>query len=817
MASLVAVSVCGSGVLASGPPQASTSRRGDAIAVPPASQAASSTAPELQGEVVCSWRLAGANATSWTRVPCAIAEFGGLSGGHQRARLIGDDSSSRPTRARLVAASPLTACSAPKGPGNNGTATTDDLEVAILATRGTCPFTEKALAVQSGAAPVSGSASPRMRPYHAVMLVVFDPGSEGAPAPMAAPPGSEEADAVRIVAVTVSQTVGVTLLERVTGPAARQLEVEFSVESVKTHSSILGDAADTNTASLSRRLAEAAVGDAVRAWRHETASHDIDALSLYSEALRHTPHDAVLVVRALWAAQDAAAWSSPLFWNAPAALRDALRATAATDDNSGGADLCGWLHPGVIVPHGIRHAACSAHNRRLAPLDIPAMLGTAAARQPPPGGPAQLRLGLSSAHLHEGHPIGALVAAAMRSTPGMFGALTPAAGAPPPPPLFCYDLSARLSGHADSHMRLLSTRCSGGMRSLHSPTGPSDGTRSELTLDDRAAALVRADGVHVLFDLDAHTGGSMAGMLTRRPAPAIIHLIGQPVRELGTGLADYFAVDRAVVDPVERGASSRNGCATGPRLLVLARSYYFGAHRPSPAGMGGAPQRRGGGRVLFASFTQAKKLDPMVFTVWCSVLRRVRGSTLMLSSQIRESAKESLLAEAAGMGVAPARFLFAEFVPSRAAHLRRLRSFVDVFLDAMSYNAGSAAVDALSEGVPLVTLEGSQLAARMGASLLTAASPQQHGRQQTATALVAHTVHDYEEVAVALGTRAHVRRAASAALIRANREASGDTAPLFDAIKLSADLVRAAHAAAEVTSLTVQRARLPHIVCSASH
>ncbi len=70
-------------------------------------------------------------------------------------------------------------------------------------------------------------------------------------------------------------------------------------------------------------------------------------------------------------------------------------------------------------------------------------------------------------------------------------------------------------------------------------------------------------------------------------------------------------------------------------------------------------------------------------------------------------------------GVAPDRLVFAPLEPYRQ-HLARI-DLADIVLDTLFHTGGATTLDALKTGVPVLTRRGETPAARVGASLLTAA------------------------------------------------------------------------------------------------
>ena len=111
--------------------------------------------------------------------------------------------------------------------------------------------------------------------------------------------------------------------------------------------------------------------------------------------------------------------------------------------------------------------------------------------------------------------------------------------------------------------------------------------------------------------------------------------------------------------------------------------------------------------------------------------------TLSLTdASVQEGARRRL--EQAGCDLS--RVIFSTTVPSMAAHLGTYAR-ADIALDTHPYNGTTTTCEALTMGVPVITLAGDRHAARVGASLLECIG---------AGELVARSDQDYVDKAVAL-------------------------------------------------------------------
>jgi len=136
------------------------------------------------------------------------------------------------------------------------------------------------------------------------------------------------------------------------------------------------------------------------------------------------------------------------------------------------------------------------------------------------------------------------------------------------------------------------------------------------------------------------------------------------------------------------------------------------------------------------------------------------------------SARARLVDYAQQRGVAGERFVMAPKVDN-ADHLARY-PLADLFLDSFPYGAHTTAADALWMGVPILTRIGRGFAARVCASVLTAAG---------APELIAANDTDYVRAAVGLAANPQVLAA-----IRAKLQANKGHSALFDTPRLAGAL-----------------------------
>ncbi len=226
-------------------------------------------------------------------------------------------------------------------------------------------------------------------------------------------------------------------------------------------------------------------------------------------------------------------------------------------------------------------------------------------------------------------------------------------------------------------------------------------------LDDAAlAAAIRADGIDILVDLSGHTRGSRLLAFARRPAPVQATWFGF-LDTTGLDAIDYIIVDPLLLPP----AGSRHRLSEAP--LVLPRSFlcyrppeYAPEVTPLPALRGGA--------LRFGCFNNLAKLNEAVISLWAKVLDAVPGAILELQtySLSRQRSRDWVIERFSAHGIAPARL----DLRGGASHRELLAAYgeIDVALDPFPYTGGLTTLEALWMGIPVVTLAGDTLLARMG-------------------------------------------------------------------------------------------------------
>jgi len=250
--------------------------------------------------------------------------------------------------------------------------------------------------------------------------------------------------------------------------------------------------------------------------------------------------------------------------------------------------------------------------------------------------------------------------------------------------------------------------------------------------DLQIAEAIAADEVDVLIDLNGYTKHALTKIFAYRPAPIIVNWCGYP-GTMGSPYHQYLIADDYIIPPENEIFYSERVLRI-PCNQPIDRKRRIAAQKPTRS-EAGLPESA----FVYASLNGMQKLTPTMFARWMTILREVPDSVLWLLLGDDETNKR-LLDAAAGQGVARERILFAGKT-ANPQHIARI-GLADLFLDTTPYGAHSTAADALTAGLPVLTLEGRSFASRFCGSVVSAAGLGD---------LICATPEDYVRRAIAFG------------------------------------------------------------------
>lgn len=230
--------------------------------------------------------------------------------------------------------------------------------------------------------------------------------------------------------------------------------------------------------------------------------------------------------------------------------------------------------------------------------------------------------------------------------------------------------------------------------------------------DEAAAATIHGDGVHVLLDLSGHTSHNRLPMFVRKPAPVQVSWLGY-FATTGVTAIDYFLADAVGVP-----ASQQENFTESLRYLPATRLCFSAPQFDLPVAPLPAREKD---YITFGCFQRLTKVGDDVLKLWSDILAALPTARLRWQcAQLGDPAVAAQFVQRLqSHAINPARVTLQGAV-SRCNYLAA-HAEVDVILDTFPYPGGTTTCEALWMGVPTLTLAGSTLLSRQGASLLTAA------------------------------------------------------------------------------------------------
>jgi predicted O-linked N-acetylglucosamine transferase (SPINDLY family) len=248
----------------------------------------------------------------------------------------------------------------------------------------------------------------------------------------------------------------------------------------------------------------------------------------------------------------------------------------------------------------------------------------------------------------------------------------------------------------------------------------------------QAADAIFNDNIDILVDITGNTKGNRLEICAMRPAPIQITWLGFPGTS-GASCFDYMIADKIVIPENDQKFYTE-------KILYLPHCYQVNNDKIISSNHGytrkdfGLPENG----IVFSSFNQTYKIDPVIFAVWMRILKKVPNSVLWLWNQYKE-VKENLRKQAEKYGINEERIVFGEKLPKRE-HIERL-SLADIGLDTLNYGGHTTTSDSLLAQVPVITILGKHFASRVCASILYEAGIGE---------MVVKNLKDYENLAIEL-------------------------------------------------------------------
>lgn len=227
--------------------------------------------------------------------------------------------------------------------------------------------------------------------------------------------------------------------------------------------------------------------------------------------------------------------------------------------------------------------------------------------------------------------------------------------------------------------------------------------------DAELAQKIREDGIDVLIDLSGHTAHNRLLTFARKPAPVQISWLGYP-GTTGLRSMDYYLADTKFVVP------NKMEWQFSEKIIYLPATYAFPPSEFAPA-INDLPALKNG-YMTFGSFNRPAKIGRPVVALWADLMRNLPTSRIIFGGVEHNSDNFHRLIQWFSEEKINEKRL--TFLPrSGVAEYLGWHHSIDICLDTFPYNGGTTSANALTMGVPTLTIAGDSMQSRAGAQLMS--------------------------------------------------------------------------------------------------
>ena len=227
--------------------------------------------------------------------------------------------------------------------------------------------------------------------------------------------------------------------------------------------------------------------------------------------------------------------------------------------------------------------------------------------------------------------------------------------------------------------------------------------------NEGAARLIAKNQIDVLVDLNGFSAVNRLSLFLRRPAPLLVAWFNIFATS-GMRCFDVLIGDDWVIREGEERWYVE-------KVVKLPMSYLtFEVNYPVPEVQ--PPPCIRNGFITFGSLASLYKISPAVVSAWAAILRRCPGSRLVLrNAHLKyQHDREHALNRFVAYGISGKRVTL--LGPGKHYDFLKQYDSMDIALDPFPYNGGTTTIEAIWQGVPVLTFCGDRWIARTSASIL---------------------------------------------------------------------------------------------------
>lgn len=225
---------------------------------------------------------------------------------------------------------------------------------------------------------------------------------------------------------------------------------------------------------------------------------------------------------------------------------------------------------------------------------------------------------------------------------------------------------------------------------------------------ERFCSLVRADGIDILLELNGQMARHRYHEIARHPAPVQVAWYNYP-NTTGVVGFDYTLVGTDIdIRHLQEWYSEEIFTKRGTSFVVPLRDNLPAVPEP--------PNKKNG-YITFGHFGQAHKVTRNQVLFWCEVLKRVPGSKFFMKAAVLDYSenRSAFVKHFSAGGIGDDRLILEGQSPYD--ELLKCYERVDIALDTYPYNGGATTIEALLQGVPVLSLVGDTYASQIACAI----------------------------------------------------------------------------------------------------
>ena len=226
--------------------------------------------------------------------------------------------------------------------------------------------------------------------------------------------------------------------------------------------------------------------------------------------------------------------------------------------------------------------------------------------------------------------------------------------------------------------------------------------------DSELVNLARSQNIDILIDLAGFTFGNRIQALRTRCSPIQISWLGY-CNTLGIKNMDYIIVDLNLIKKEEQSLYSE-------KILYLPKIWSVMSKQKNLPDINNLPAKQNS-IFTFGSFNNFAKLSDKTIKLWSKILNNT-NSRLILKTGSKTSALafKNILKKFNEHDVQENKILILNKNSSRKEHLSEYNN-IDIALDPFPYPGVTTTFEAITMGVPVLTMRGSNFNSRCGESI----------------------------------------------------------------------------------------------------